>query len=132
MFFIAYNIHFSINDTLNLSKLSFRDYITDNIELIFDLNDDQQTRELVEKHEERVSKQVDKLQNDIGTADDAIKFYQENNDLEIVEREKHRHNRLIEEIQLVQRRHETFVELAQKKTINAKKNNNKKKNYSVH
>jgi hypothetical protein len=99
------------------SKYLFCDYITDNIELIFNLNDDKQTRELVEKHEERLSKQIDKLNDDINTNDAARKFYQENNDLENLEREQHRRDILIEDIKLIQRRHETFVNLAQKRTF---------------
>jgi hypothetical protein len=115
------NIHLlrssSFNKSINLSKFSFRDYITDNVELIFNLNDDNQTRELVEKHEERLSKQVDKLNDDMAVNDAAMKFHQDNNDLENIEREQNRRQLLIEDIKLTQRRHERFVELAQKRTI---------------
>ncbi len=115
------NIHLlrssSSNKSINLSKFSFRDYITDNVELIFNLNDDNQTRELVEKHEERLSKQVDKLNDDMAVNDAAMKFHQDNNDLENIEREQNRRQLLIEDIKLTQRRHERFVELAQKRTI---------------
>jgi len=113
------NIH--LNKSINFSKLSFRDYITDNIELIFNLNDDKQTRELIEKHEERLSKQVDKLNDDMNINDSMRKFYQENNDLENLEREQRRRDILIEDIKLNQRRHEIFVQLAQKRTIIEKK-----------
>jgi len=109
------------DSSLSKSKYLFRDYITDNIELIFNLNDDKQTRELVEKHEERLSKQVDKLNDDININDATRKFYQENNDLENLEREQHRRDILIEDIKLIQRRHETFVNLAQKRTVIEKK-----------
>ncbi|CAF2434257.1 unnamed protein product [Rotaria sp. Silwood2] len=117
----------SLNNSLNLSKFSFRDYITDNVELIFNLNDNKQSRELVEKHEERLSKQVDKLHDDISVNEIATKFYQDNNDFENVEREQHRREILIEDIKLTQRRHDRFVELAQKRTIVEKKNKNEKK-----
>jgi hypothetical protein len=120
------NIQFSDN-SLNLSKCSFRDYITDNIELIFHLNDNQQTRELIEKHEERLSKQVDKLHDDMNTNDATIKFYQENLDLEILQREQRRRELLIEDIKLTERRHETFVQLAEKRTVIEKKNKNEKR-----
>jgi hypothetical protein len=123
------NIHLlrssSSNKSINLSKFSFRDYITDNVELIFNLNDDNQTRELVEKHEERLSKQVDKLNDDMAVNDAAMKFHQDNNDLENIEREQNRRELLIEDIKLTQRRHERFVELAQKRTIVEKKNKNR-------
>jgi hypothetical protein len=125
------NIHLfdssSSNNSINLSKFSFGDYITDNIELIFNLNDDKQTRELVEKHEERLSKQIDKLNDDMNTNDEVSKFYQENNDLENLEREQRRREILIEDIKLNQRRHETFIKLAQKRTVIEKKNKNEKR-----
>ncbi|CAF1407990.1 unnamed protein product [Adineta ricciae] len=104
------------------SKLSFRDYITDNVDIVFILNDDQQTRSLVEKHEERLSKQVDKYNDDLNVNEAAMKFHQENNDMDGIEREQHRRELLIEEIKLTQRRHERFVELAKKRTIIEKKN----------
>ena len=72
------------------SQFSFADYISDHVELIFDLDDDKQTRELVDKHEERLSKQVEKLHDDMGVNDVAMKFHQENNDTVNVEREQHR------------------------------------------
>jgi len=115
------NINLFDSSLSSKSKYLFRDYITDNIELIFNLNDDKQTRELVEKHEERLSKQVDKLNDDININDTARKFYQENNDLENLEREQRRRDILIEDIKLIQRRHETFVNLAQKRTVIEKK-----------
>ncbi|CAF5183632.1 unnamed protein product [Rotaria magnacalcarata] len=119
------NIHVcnssSSNNPLNLSKFSFRDHVTDNIELIFNLHDNKQTRDLVEKHEERLSKQVNKLHDDIDANDTAVKYYQENNDLENVEREQRRHEILVEDMKLTQRRHEKFVEIAQKRTIVEKK-----------
>ncbi len=112
------NIHLlrssSSNKSINLSKFSFRDYITDNVELIFNLNDDNQTREL-----------VDKLNDDMAVNDAAMKFHQDNNDLENIEREQNRRELLIEDIKLTQRRHERFVELAQKRTIVEKKNKNR-------
>jgi hypothetical protein len=114
------NIH--ISSSPNLSKFSFRDYITDNIELLFNLNDDKQTRDLVEKHEERLSKQIDKLNDDIVVNETATKFHQENDELEFIEREQRRHEILIEDMKLTQRRHETFVNLAQKRTVFEKKN----------
>ncbi|CAF3553504.1 unnamed protein product [Rotaria sordida] len=114
----------SLNNSFNLSKFSFRDYITDNIELIFNLNDNKQSRELVEKHEERLSKQVDKLHDDIGVNEITMKFYQENNDLETLEREQRRREILLDDLKLTQQRHERFVELAQKRTIIEKKNKN--------
>ncbi|CAF3540062.1 unnamed protein product [Adineta steineri] len=124
------NIHVvcsSSNNSLNKSKYSFNDYITDNVELIFNLNDDKQTKELVEKHEERLSKQVDKLQDDLGVNDTATKFYQENNDEENIEREKNRREIIMEDMKLTQRRHERFVELAQKRTVIEKKNKKEKR-----
>ncbi|CAF5061075.1 unnamed protein product, partial [Rotaria sp. Silwood1] len=117
----------SLNNSFKLSKFSFRDYITDNIDLIFNLNDNKQSRELVQKHEERLSKQVDKLHDDMGVNELATKFYQDNNDFENVEREQRRRETLIEDLKLTQRRHERFVELAQKRTIIEKKNKNEKK-----
>ncbi|CAF3420406.1 unnamed protein product [Rotaria sp. Silwood1] len=117
----------SENNSFKLSKFSFRDYITDNIDLIFNLNDNKQSRELVQKHEERLSKQVDKLHDDMGVNELATKFYQDNNDFENVEREQRRRETLIEDLKLTQRRHERFVELAQKRTIIEKKNKNEKK-----
>jgi hypothetical protein len=124
------NIHLlssSSKTPLNFSNFSFRDSIINNVELIFNLNDDKQTRELVEKHEQRLSKQVDKLNDDIGVNEAATKFYQENNDLENVDREQRRRENLVEEVKLTQRRHETFVNLAQKRTVIEKKNKNEKK-----
>ncbi|CAF3373526.1 unnamed protein product [Rotaria socialis] len=122
------NIHVcsssSSNNSLNLSKFSFRDHVTDDIELIFNLHDNKQTRDLVEKHEERLSKQVSKLHDDIDANDTAVKYYQENNDLENVEREQRRNEILLEEIKLTQQRHERFVEIAQKRTIVEKKKKN--------
>lgn len=119
------NIHVynssSSKDSLNLTNYAFRDYITDNIELIFNLHDNKQMRDLVEKHEERLSKQLDKLRDDIIANDNAAKFYQENNDSENVEREQRRHEILVEEIKLTERRHDRFVELAKKRTIVEKK-----------
>jgi hypothetical protein len=111
-----------LSSSIQLSKYSFRDYLTDDIELIFNLNDDQQTRELVEKHEERLSKQVEKLNDDMNINETVMKFHQENNDAENIEREQHRREILIEDIKLTKRRHETFVQLAQKRTIIEKKN----------
>jgi len=111
-----------LSSSIQLSKYSFRDYLTDDIELIFNLNDDQQTRELVEKHEERLSKQVEKLNDDMNINETIMKFHQENNDAENIEREQRRREILIEDIKLTKRRHETFVQLAQKRTIIEKKN----------
>jgi hypothetical protein len=111
-----------LSSSIQLSKYSFRDYLTDDIELIFNLNDDQQTRELVEKHEERLSKQVEKLNDDKNINETIMKFHQENNDAENIEREQRRREILIEDIKLTKRRHETFVQLAQKRTIIEKKN----------
>jgi hypothetical protein len=110
-----------LSSSVYSSKYSFRDYVTDDIELIFNLNDDQQTRELVEKHEERLSKQVEKLNDDMHTNETIMKFHQENNDTENIEREQRRREILIEDIQLTKRRHETFVQLSQKRTIIEKK-----------
>jgi hypothetical protein len=117
----------SSNDSLNLSKLSFRDYITDNIELIFNLNDNEQTKGLVGKHEEKLSKQVDKFHDDMNANDAAMKLHQENNDVENIEREQRRREILIEDMTLTQRRHERFVQLAQKRTIVEKKNKTEKR-----
>ena len=117
----------STNNSLNVSKFSFRDYITDNIELVFNLKDDKQTKELVDKHEERLSKQVDKLRDDLNVNETTIKFYQENNNLEYMEREQHRREILMQDIKVTQRRHERFVKLAQKRTIIEKVNSKKTK-----
>lgn len=118
------NIHIGYSSS---SKFSFRDYVNDDIELIFNLNNDKQIRDLVEKHEERLSKQTDKLYDDINANEIAIKFHQDNNDVENVEREQRRREILTEDIKLTQRRHERFVELAQKRTIVEKKNKKEKK-----
>ena len=103
------------------STFSFRDYLTDDVELIFDLVDSPQTRELVEKHEERLSRQVDKLHDDLAANDAATKFHQEKNDLENVEREQRRREILVEDLTWTERRHDRFVELAEKRTIVEKK-----------
>ena len=113
-----------LSSSVHPSKYSFRDYLTDDIELIFNLNDDQQTRELVEKHEERLSKQVAKLNDDLHTNENVMKFHQENNDTENIEREQRRREILMEDVELTQRRHETFVQLSQKRTVIEKKNKN--------
>lgn len=105
------------------SKFSFRDYLTDDIDLIINLTDDSSMRELVSKHEERLSKQVDKLNDDLLTNETTMEFHRDNE--EIVQREQRRREILFDELKLNQRRHETFVQLAQKRTIIDK---NKKKN----
>lgn len=116
------NIQISHSLPTNLSKYSFDDHITDNIKLVFNLNDDKQSKELIEKHEERLSKQVEKLKDDINTNDNVSKFYQENNDEENLQREQRRREILIDDIKLTQQRHETFIKLAKKRTIIEKKN----------
>lgn len=99
------------------SKFSFRDYLTDDIDLIFNLTDDSSTRELVSKHEERLSKQVDKFHDDLNNNETAMNFHRENNDEENVQREQRRREILMDEMKLHQRRHETFVQLTQKRTV---------------
>jgi hypothetical protein len=63
----------------------------------------------------------------MNTNDATIKFYQENPDLEILQREQRRRELLIEDIKLTERRHETFVQLAEKRTVIEKKNKNEKR-----
>lgn len=107
------------------SKISFRDSLTDDIDLIFHLTDDESTRDLISKHEERLSKQVEKLHEDLISNEATTKFYEENNDPDHAERERRRREILLEELTLNQRRHETFVELAQKRTVIEKKTKRK-------
>lgn len=109
------------------SKFSFRDSLSDDIDLIFHLTDDKPTRDLVGKHEERLSKQVEKLHEDLVSNETATKFYEENNDPENAERERRRREILLEEMTLNQRRHETFVQLAHKRTVVEKKSNKTKR-----
>ena len=104
------------------SNFSFRDHLTDHVDLVFNLSDDPATRDQVEKHEARLSKQIGKLQEDIAVNEAATKFHQENNDLENVERGKRRHETLLEDVESTSRRHENFVQLAQKRTMVEKKN----------
>ncbi len=121
------NIHLSHSSSSTSSPYSFRDYLTDDVELIFHLTDDQATRELVAKHEERLSIQVEKLKEDIATNATIIQAHQENQDAENIEREERRREVLLEEMKLTERRHETFVHLAQKRTVVEKKNKKEKR-----
>lgn len=108
------------------SNYSIGDYLTEHVELIFNLNDDSSTRDLVNKHEERLSKQVEKYRDDLVANDAARKMYEENQDQENLDREQRRRETLIEDLHLTERRHERFVQLTGKRTIPEKKSKESK------
>lgn len=121
-----HNIQLS-NQTYSPTKFSFRDHLIDDIQMVFNLSDDEQTKELVRKHEERLSKQVDKYHDDLNNNEMLRKAHEEKQDQENFEREQRRREVLIDELKLTQQRHETFVELAQQRTVIEKKPKTKKR-----
>lgn len=87
-----------------LEKFAFQDRLNENIHLLFNVPESSEMRVLIEKLRQRLTSQIEKYRQDLDLNEKSIQFYQEQNELLTVQRERRRREIIMEDLDMSQRR----------------------------